>query len=607
MYQLFFDGYPLYDPRDESLIIREPDPHLAVGEAGEMSFIIDPDHPYIGALSKIRGTVDLRASGTSIFKGRIVKGARDFNTSQKIEVEGLLACLNDSRVAPFNFPEDWSGDAAYQAAQANGNVVAFFLGWLLEQHNAQTGPAQQIALGDVTVTDPNNYITRAASDYPTTMEVLRSKLEDLLGGYLLVDYSGDVPVLNYYADLPFINTQVVEFGENLLELLDEVDATSTYTAILPLGKDGLTLASLPDGEISPGFFKEGAIIYSKEAENLYNARIVHKAEWPDVTLASNLQTKALATIQQGGALHNQTITVRASDLGDLPEEACRASAIAGEAIPGRCMVGTERATDPGLQGVSRFVVGRYVEIQSPPHGFSAMFPLMELDPDILDPGNTRITLGHTTKAASDLARNSQMAAQSQLNVQQITIAEQQKTLLAQQEAISQQQAYQAQQAAELDELPQIIQTQVTAAVQTSESIVYTALQRYVETSNFQEFQQTVESQFELMADQLVIRFTEAIDQTRAVDGDLQRALETLSKYFEFGQDGLTIRAGENAMELTLDNDLVIFRRNGQQFGWWDGVDFHTGNIVIGVTERAQFGSFAFVPRENGLSFLEVGD
>jgi hypothetical protein len=109
-----------------------------------------------------------------------------------------------------------------------------------------------------------------------------------------------------------------------------------------------------------------------------------------------------------------------------------------------------------------------------------------------------------------------------------------------------------------------------------------------------------------MAEELLIRFTESIDQTKAVDGDLQRTLETISKYFEFGLDGLTIRAGENAMELSLDNDMVIFKKNGQQFGWWDGVDFHTGNIVIGVTERAQFGSFAFIPRENGLSFLEVG-
>lgn len=600
MYQLFFDGYPIYDPRDEALIIREPDPHLAVGEAGEMAFTIDPDHPFIGALTKLRGVLDLKADGRSIFKGRLVRGVRDFHTSQRVEAEGLLACLNDSRVAPFNFPEDWANDAGYQAALNGGNVIAFFLGWLLDQHNAQVGPAQQIALGDVTVTDPNNYIARAASDFPSTMEVVRSKLEETLGGYLLVDYSGDIPVLNYYADLPFVNTQVVEFGENLLDLLDEDDATETFTAILPVGKDGLTIAALPDGEISPGFVKEGRIIYSVEAEELYQARITRKLDLSDVTLDTNLRSKGLAALQEGGAFLAQTITVKAADLGGIQEEACRATAIAGEAIPGRCMVGAERAAATGAGDVSRFIVGRYVEVKSTPHGFSAVYPLMELDPDILDPGNTRITLGSTTKTASGLARSSQMAAQAQLDAQQTIIH-------AQQEAISQQQALAAQQAADMDELPQIIQTQVTAAVQTSESIVYTALERYVETSNFEEFQQTVEQQFSLLADELIIRFTEATDQTKLVDGDLQRTLETLSKYFEFGLNGLTIRAGENAMELTLDNDLVLFRKNGQQFGWWDGVNFHTGNIVIGVEERAQFGSFALIPRANGLSFLEVGE
>ena len=92
-----------------------------------------------------------------------------------------------------------------------------------------------------------------------------------------------------------------------------------------------------------------------------------------------------------------------------------------------------------------------------------------------------------------------------------------------------------------------------------------------------------------------------------MDGDLQQTLETLAKYFEFSGEGLVIKAGDNTMTLTLDNDMILFKKNGRQFGWWDGVDFHTGNIVIDVTERAQFGNFAFVPRSNGsLSFLKVG-
>ena len=61
------------------------------------------------------------------------------------------------------------------------------------------------------------------------------------------------------------------------------------------------------------------------------------------------------------------------------------------------------------------------------------------------------------------------------------------------------------------------------------------------------------------------------------------------------------------MTLELDNDMIKFKKNGVQFGWWDGVDFHTGNIVVEVNERAQFGNFAFVPRSDGsLMFLKVG-
>ena len=67
-----------------------------------------------------------------------------------------------------------------------------------------------------------------------------------------------------------------------------------------------------------------------------------------------------------------------------------------------------------------------------------------------------------------------------------------------------------------------------------------------------------------------------------------------------------IGSGNSAITLTLDNEMIVFKKNGQPFGWWDGNEFHTGNIVVEVNERAQFGNFAFVPRSDGsLSFLKV--
>lgn len=121
------------------------------------------------------------------------------------------------------------------------------------------------------------------------------------------------------------------------------------------------------------------------------------------------------------------------------------------------------------------------------------------------------------------------------------------------------------------------------------------------------FKETVTSELQLMADKLALSFESTLEQISNVDGDVQSIREELEKHFVFSTDGLTIKAGENSMNLVLDNDIISFTKNGKQFGWWDGVNFHTGNIVVNVSERAQFGNFAFVPRSNGsLDFLKVG-
>lgn len=560
MYKVLYEGYTLHSPSagawEFNTTIRDPDVHLAVGEAGRMAFTIDNDHVSASQLAKLRGVVDLQDDGLSLFKGRIIKDTRNFDKSRRIEVEGLLACLNDSVIPPFRFPEDWENDAAYKKAAASGNVVAFFLGWLLEQHNNQVGPAQRIELGTVTVGDPNNYITRSASEYATTMATVRGKLEDPLGGYLLADYSGTTTKLHYYAQLPMTNVQRVKFGDNLLDLEDDLDAKETFTAILPVGKEGLTILNLPDGEIPPGYIKEGQIIYSTAAEEeLGGVRVTRVEKWNDVTEATNLQSKALARLSGGGPKLTQTITVKAADVSFLPDS-----------------------------GTTPFRVGQNVQIESAPHGFGEVYPLMELEPDLLNPANTTIVLGATVKTSVDISRD---------QLQQSKDYTDQKTDIL---------------TGQVDGVKTSVTTQITEAIQSSESIIFQALENYLETSNFEEYQRTVTSQLELVAEEIALRFTEVSDRTTEVDGDLQRVVETLEKHFEFSlDDGLTIRAGANTMTLSLDNDLIIFTKDGQQFGWWDGIDFHTGNIVVDVNERAQFGNFAFVPRSNGsLSFLKVG-
>ena len=157
------------------------------------------------------------------------------------------------------------------------------------------------------------------------------------------------------------------------------------------------------------------------------------------------------------------------------------------------------------------------------------------------------------------------------------------------------------------ELRSEVEQQITSLTRDTERIILAALDSYAETGELDELRRTVESELTVMADKITMDFTTATEQIAETNGVLQAMAEELYKHFEFSQDGLTIRAGENAMNLVLDNDVIRFQKNGEEFGWWDGVDFHTGNIIVSLNERAQFGNYAFVPRSDGsLDFLKVG-
>lgn len=166
-----------------------------------------------------------------------------------------------------------------------------------------------------------------------------------------------------------------------------------------------------------------------------------------------------------------------------------------------------------------------------------------------------------------------------------------------------------------DEVRQEIVDRSATIVAEAEGIVAEALKSYTKTDDFNSFKEESVSDIKQNAENISLNFTKTTETTTALDKDLQNTKETISKHFEFTENGLTIKMGENAMKLRLDNDLIGFYKGDideadltkNRFGWWDGIDFHTGNIVVEVNERAQFGNFAFVPRSDGsLMFLKVG-
>lgn len=145
-----------------------------------------------------------------------------------------------------------------------------------------------------------------------------------------------------------------------------------------------------------------------------------------------------------------------------------------------------------------------------------------------------------------------------------------------------------------------------------ETAILKALEDYNKTGEFEEFKNAVLTDLGLMGEEIDSNLNSTTDRINSVDADLQSKFANLDNYVHIDNEAgtITLGSGDSKITLTLENDAIVFRKRGElePFGYWNGVDFYTGNIVVRTEQRAQFGNFAFVPRTDGsLSFLKVGD
>lgn len=392
MYQIRCDGYVLYDPRDDDFVVTKPKCKLGINIVGEASFTINATHPHYNYIKKLRSVFEILQDGTPIFRGRMTDDSRDFDNSKFIDIEGALAFLNDSIVPPFVFPDDFAKDSGYIEAAASGNVVKFFLGWLIEQHNENVLPFQRFKLGNVTVADPNNYLSRSSEEYAKTWEIVKTRLfNSALGGYLCIRYEPDGNYIDYLADFETVNTQKIVFGENLLDIVQDSDAVETYSAVMPLGmrkseidkeskdKTPLTIEDLPDGilqttEEGGNIIKKGKLIYSKKAVEEYGFICAPPSEttWDDVSNADNLLSNGVDFLLNTAIKLMNTITIKAVDLCFSDEE------------------------------IEAFRIYRNILVESAPHGLKDAYKLEQLDIDIESPQNTVITIGDSQLSLTDI-------------------------------------------------------------------------------------------------------------------------------------------------------------------------------------------------------------
>ncbi len=402
MYTMTCDGHPLLDVQDDAYIIGSPRVKNEVNTVGEGSFKIYFNHPNIDKLKPLLSVFEVKDEFGVIFRGRMTEDTKDFDNCKDVDLEGAMSYFNDSVVRPYVFPDDFLDDAEYKAAAAetaeqaalDGGVVRFLLKWYIDRHNEQVEPFQQFKLGNVTVYDKNNYIERATSDYTSTWKEVSGKLfNSSLGGFICIRYEADGNYIDYLREFTEVNEQGITYGENMLDISQNTNANETYSAIIPLGKEAestessgevheglyvdivdsstvkrkLTIESLPDGNITSDIVKKGDALYSKAAVSKYGWRCapIDETTWDDVEEPENLQSKGVEFLEGDSTNIPNTIKVTAVDLN---------------------------CTDSQIRS---FRIYKKIPVYTLPHAVNDNFDLTALDVDLLNPQNTKITVGKT--------------------------------------------------------------------------------------------------------------------------------------------------------------------------------------------------------------------
>lgn len=534
MYRVYCDGALLYHSKLENLKIFNPSLELELNKTGSFTFAIYSDHPYYSRIQKLKSIITVYQGDYLLFRGRALDLETGFYNDKQVICEGELSFLLDSVQRPYDYTGTISG----------------FLNLLIDSHNSQVGESKWFTVGNVTVSDPNDYIVRSNIDYVTVWEEMQKKLIDLLGGYIVVRHEGNIHYIDYLQDFTILSPQKITFGENLLDLKRTRKGADIATALIPLGaklqdEDGkdtdtrLTVATV-----------NGGLDYITDPEAVAQYGFICKAQvWDDVTEAENLLTKGKAYLA-GLVNQPEIVELTAADLATVNSS------------------------------FDSFHIGTYVKVESKPHGITQNFLVVKLSLKLLEPGANKLTLGGAfTGLSGSLTRISDAQREIVLSMEKA-------------EKITTEALYNVEQ-------------NLLASIQASEeSIKSTVSESYYLKEDTDTLISSVSTTVQQTKESLEIQFNQFSADLEAVSSGTDAEFEEIRKYIRFVDGSIMLGQIGNELELKISNDRISFLQDAVEVAYFSDNKLYVtdGHFLHSL----QIGAFAFLPRANGnLSFKRL--
>lgn len=534
MYRVYCDGALLYHSRLESLMIFNPSLELELNKTGSFQFTLYPQHPQYGSIQKIKSIVTIYQDDYLLFRGRVLDDETGFHNEKRVICEGELAFLLDSVLRPYEYT----------------GTIEGFLNLLIDSHNAQVEETKWFTVGNVTVTDPNDYIVRSNIDYVSIWDEMQKKLIDLLGGYLVVRHEGYINYIDYLQDFTLLSPQKITFGKNLLDLKRIHKGADIATALIPLG------AKLQDAEGRDTDLRltisavNGGMDYLADADAIAQYGFICKTQiWDDVNEATNLLTKGKAHLAELVKLP-ETVELTAADLATVDAS------------------------------FGSFHLGTYVRVDSPPHGIAQNLLVVKQSVKLLEPAANKLTLGGALTGLSG-------ALAGVSDAQREIILEMQKVEKTASTAIYN------------------VEQNLLSSIQASEdNIKATVAESYYLKEDTEALISQVSTEVEQTKESVEIRFNQFSADVEAVAAGADAEFEEIRKYIRFVDGSILLGQLGNVLELKISNDRISFLQDSAEVAYFSDNKLYVtdGHFLHSL----QLGAFAFMPRENGnLSFKKV--
>ena len=543
LFRIYVDGNLFYHPQLSSLAVTKAQVQEDAESIDSLTLSAPFNHPYLADIKPMSSVVVCKRGDDTVFEGRALDNGTDFYNTHTWTCESALAYLKDTIQPPY----DYSG------------TLKGLLEYFISEHNKAVEDKKKFTVGNVTVTDDNDYVHYSSSDYSVTMDAIRQKLLGTHGGYLRLRYTADGRVLDYLADFSETSLQTVEFGKNLTDVKINTDHTERATALIPLGAkiretddEGnetetdkrVTIESVNDGK---NYVFDEAVV--KEIGWIWKTEI-----WEDVNLPSNLLRKAnqrLSELTKGITSMELTIVDESDTGADIPDIHAR----------------------------------QYVECKSAPHGIDGRYLVLSKTKDYLNPSGNTITIGATLTSASVK------------QVQNISALE--EDILGQESKISTAVKDASIALDATHSLKENIHECYSEISKTAEEINLSVREGYISRSELEAIQQDFETSITQNSTEIRFDFTQVTDEIKGTVADNQSLLE---EYIRF--KGALIELGRvgNAFTAELSGESLAFKENGQKIAYISNQSLVITNaeirnkLSLGNESR---GWFDFIPRANG--------